>query len=144
MPTLVGFGLALVVVAALGRIVGLDRDRAFYPVVLIVIASYYVLFAVMAAGHGLLIELVMFALFAVAAILGFRISLWIVAAGLAMHGLFDFTRHWFLAGRGVPEWWPAFCLAFDLLAALGLAAILLLEKRGSASSKGPRMNGTSA
>ena len=27
--------------------VGLDRDRAFYPVVTIVIATYYVLFAVM-------------------------------------------------------------------------------------------------
>ncbi len=144
MPTLVGFGLALVVVAALGRTVGLDRDRAFYPVVLIVVAHYYVLFAVMAGGHGLFIELVLFALFAAAAVLGFRISLWIVAAGLAMHGLFDLTRHWFLAGNGVPEWWPAFCLAFDLLAAMGLATILLLEKRRSALSKGPRMNGTSA
>jgi len=138
MPTLVGLGLALVVVVALGQIVGLDRDRAFYPVVLIVVAHYYVLFAVMAGGHGLFIELVMFALFAAAAILGFRISLWIAAAGLAMHGLFDFTRHWFLAGHGVPEWWPGFCLAFDLLAAMGLAAILLLGKRESASAKGPR------
>lgn len=135
MPTLVGLGLALVVVAALGRIVGLDRDRAFYPVVLIVVASYYVLFAIMAGGHGLFLELVMFALFAAAAILGFRVSLWLVAAGLAAHGLFDFTRHWFLAGSGVPEWWPAFCGSFDLLAAVGLATVLLLEKPGSASSK---------
>ena len=29
---------------------GLDRDRAFYPVVTIVIASYYALFAVMGAS----------------------------------------------------------------------------------------------
>lgn len=144
MPTLVGLGLALVVVAALGRIVGLDRDRAFYPVVLIVVAHYYVLFALMAGGHGLFIELVVFALFAAAAILGFRISLWIVAAGLAVHGLFDLTRHWFLAGHGVPQWWPAFCLAFDLLAAAGLAGILLLERRGSGSSNAGRMTGTSA
>lgn len=133
MPTFVGFSLAVVVVGALGRIVGLDRDRAFYPVVLIVVASYYVLFTVMAGGQGLLIELVMFALFATAAIIGFRVSLWIAAAGLAMHGLFDFTRHWFLAGHGVPEWWPAFCATFDLFAGAGLAMILLLEKRRSAS-----------
>jgi len=144
MPTFVGIGLALVVVAALGRIVGLDRDRAFYPVVLIVVASYYVLFAVMAGGHGLIIELLVFALFAATALLGFRISLWIAAAGLAAHGLFDFTRHWFLEGNGVPEWWPAFCGAFDLLAAVGLATILLLEKRGSAWSAVPRVNGTGA
>lgn len=136
MPTFVGLGLALAVVAVLGRIVGFDRDRAFYPVVLIVVASYYVLFAVMAGGHGLSMELVLFALFAAAALLGFRFSLWIVAAGLAGHGLFDFTRHWFFAGSGVPEWWPAFCGSFDLLAGVGLATILLLEKRGSASSMG--------
>ena len=135
MPTLVGLGLALVVVAALGRLVGFDRDRAFYPVVLIVVASYYVLFAVMAGGHGLSTELVMFALFAGAALLGFRLSLWIVAAGLAAHGLFDFTRHWFLAGSGVPEWWPAFCGSFDVMAGVGLAVILLLEKRGSVPPK---------
>ncbi len=34
---------------------GLDRDRAFYPVVTIVIASYYALFAVMGdSTHDLL------------------------------------------------------------------------------------------
>ena len=32
-------------VAGLAAIVGLDREPAFYPTVLIVIASYYVLFA---------------------------------------------------------------------------------------------------
>ena len=36
---------------------GLDRDRAFYPVVTIVIASYYALFAVMGeSSHALLLE----------------------------------------------------------------------------------------
>ena len=36
---------------------GLDRDRAFYPVVTIVIASYYALFAVMGAStHALILE----------------------------------------------------------------------------------------
>jgi hypothetical protein len=125
MPAFIGFGLAIFV-AAFARITGFDRDRAFYPVVLIVVAHYYVLFAVMAAGDaGLSIELAAFALFAAIAILGFRTSLWIVAAGLALHGLFDFTRHLLLAGRGVPEWWPGFCLAFDLAAAVVLGAILL-------------------
>jgi hypothetical protein len=132
MPALVGIGLA-VTVAALARLVGFDRDRAFYPVVLTVIASYYVLFAVMAGEKaGLWIELVVFALFAAAAILGFRISLWIVVAGLAMHGVFDFARDPLLSGNGVPAWWPTFCLGYDLSAALALVAILLSGSRRSA------------
>ena len=134
MPTFVGIALALTV-AAFARLVGFDRDRAFYPFVLIIIASYYILFAVMVGDNaGLLTELVMFAFFAIAAIFGFRTSLWIVVAGLAMHGVFDFTRSQLLEGRGVPEWWPAFCLAYDLTAALGLAALLLIEKQKPRSS----------
>lgn len=140
MPTIVGFALALAV-AAFARIVGFDRDRAFYPVVLIVVASYYLLFAAMAGGAGLAAELAPFALFAAAAVVGFRTSLWIVAAGLVLHGLFDFTRNAFLAGRGVPQWWPAFCAAYDVAAGVALAAILLLERR-QASQRAERTGAT--
>ena len=53
MPYLAGIVLALTV-SGLANLVGLDRDRAFYPTVLVVIASYYVLFAVMGgSGHAL-------------------------------------------------------------------------------------------
>src|SRR3954470_5341909 len=45
MAYLVGAGLALVV-AAFAALTGLDRDRAFYATVLIVVAHYYDLFAV--------------------------------------------------------------------------------------------------
>lgn len=39
-----------------GTVVGLDRDRAFYPTVIVVIASY-ALFAVMGGStHALLVE----------------------------------------------------------------------------------------
>jgi len=133
MPALIGLGLAAAV-AAFARLVGFDRDRAFYPVVLTVIASYYVLFAVMAGDTAdLPIELAFFAAFAGAAVLGFRTSLWIVVAGLAMHGLFDFARGLPPAGGGVPGWWPGFCLGYDVAAAAGLAAILLLGGRKAAS-----------
>ena len=132
MPTFVGLAVALAV-AAFARIAGLDRDRAFYPVVLIVVAHYYVLFAVMAGGDGLFAELAIFALFVAIAILGFRISLWLAAAGLALHGLFDLTRHLLMSAHGVPEYWPAFCMAFDLAAPAVLAAILLFGKHASDS-----------
>ena len=46
MPYAIGIVLSLSVALFASR-VGFDRDRAFYPTVLIVIASYYVLFAAM-------------------------------------------------------------------------------------------------
>ena len=49
MPYVVGIVLSLGV-AVFARRVGFDRDRAFYPTVLIVIASYYVLFAAMSGS----------------------------------------------------------------------------------------------
>jgi hypothetical protein len=49
MPYVIGIVLS-VGVALLARSVGFDRDRAFYPTVMIVIASYYVLFAAMSGS----------------------------------------------------------------------------------------------
>ena len=46
MGYLIGLLLS-VAVAAFATVTGLDRERGFYPTVLIVIASYYVLFALM-------------------------------------------------------------------------------------------------
>jgi hypothetical protein len=68
----------------------LDRDRAFYPTVLIVIASYYALFAVMGGtARALAIEVTVIAGFLVVSGVGFRRSLWVVVAGLVAHGVFD-------------------------------------------------------
>ena len=72
--------------------VGLDRDRAFYPVVTIVIASYYALFAVMGAStHALVLESLVCAV---------------------------------ISNPGVPDWWPEFCLAYDVTAAVYLAWLI--------------------
>jgi len=103
----------------------LDRDRAFYPVVTIVIASYYALFAVMGAStHTLLLELLVGALFLAVAVSGFRWSLWAVVVALTGHGIFDLTHDTFMANAGVPVWWPQFCLTYDLTAAAYLAWLL--------------------
>lgn len=129
MTLIVGIILALAV-GLFGHAVGFDRDKAFYPVVLIVVASYYVLFAVMCGeAHELLVETAIFGLFAGVAVAGFRWSSWLVVGGLASHGLFDFARQSFLEGRGVPQWWPGFCLAYDLTAAAGLATLLVVRRR---------------
>jgi hypothetical protein len=104
---------------------GLDRDRAFYPVVTIVVASYYALFAVMGAStHALVLELLVCAVFLAAAVWGFRSSLWLIVAALAGHGILDLTHASLIDDPGVPAWWPPFCMAYDVTAAAYLAWLL--------------------
>src|SRR3954462_2020454 len=75
-------------VALFARWVGFDRDRAFYPTVLIVIASYYVLFAAMIGSREtLVLESALMTVFVVAAVAGFKKSPWIIVGALAAHGV---------------------------------------------------------
>ena len=108
---------------------GFDRDRAFYPTVMIVIALLYILFAAMGASLDVLLREGMFATaFIVAASVGFKRSLWWVAVALAAHGLFDFTHHAFVNNPGVPDWWPAFCATYDVTAAVYLAWLIQTDR----------------
>ena len=112
----------------MGTVVGLDRDRAFYPTVMIVIASLYVLFAVMGGStQALFIEGAVATVFLAVSLVGFRYSLWLVVAALAAHGILDVFHGQLIANPGVPVWWPAFCLAYDEVAA-GYLAFLLLRR----------------
>lgn len=115
MEYLVGVILTLAVVA-FAAVTGFDRERAFYPMVLIVIASYYALFAVMGAStRTLIIESIVGGVFALFAVLGFKWSYWILVAAFIGHGVFDIARHFFIENPGVPQWWPGFCLASDVV-----------------------------
>lgn len=121
MPLTIGVIAALAVGLFATRL-GLDRDRAFYPTVTIVVASYYVLFAVMGASTGVLLaEALGAAAFVVLSAVGFKRSLWWVVVALAAHGVFDLTHDAFVDNAGVPHWWPEWCLAFDVTAAAYLA-----------------------
>lgn len=135
----IGAGLALLV-GLYGTLVGLDRERAFYPTVLCVVASLYVLFAVMGGSHqALALESIGTVAFVGAATVGFRRSLWLVVAGLAAHGVFDFVRGYLdghlIANPGVPRWWPQFCGAYDVVAAAYLAALLSRARLRAAAER---------
>jgi len=124
LPYVVGLALSIGV-AVFARLVGFDRDRAFYPTVLIVVASYYVLFAAMIGSLQTVgLESAVMAVFVIAAVAGFKWSAWIVVAGLAGHGLQDAVHGHIVANAGVPAWWPAWCLAYDVGAAAALAWLL--------------------
>jgi hypothetical protein len=122
---LIGAILA-VLVSGTASLLRLDRDRAFYPTVLIVIASYYALFAVMGGtGRALAIEVTVITGFLVASGVGLRRSLWVVVAGLLAYGVFDAIHDQLITNPGVPVWWPQFCLTHDVVAAGYLASLLL-------------------
>jgi hypothetical protein len=125
MEYLIGLLLSLAVVG-LAALIGLDRDRSFYATLLIVIASYYVLFAVMGASQRTVwIEIAIAFGFSLFVILGFKRNPWFVVAALVGHGVFDFVHHLFIANPGVPSWWPGFCLAFDAVLGSFLALRLM-------------------
>jgi hypothetical protein len=129
MPYLIGIVLALTVSLS-ATLIRLDRDRAFYPTVLIVIASYYVLFAVMAGStRAIVVESLIMLGFMLVAAVGFRRNLWLVAAALAAHGVLDAFHGHVVANPGVPAWWPAFCLSYDIAAAAYLAWLLTRAPR---------------
>lgn len=132
MAYVVGVVLAAVL-CAFGTIVGLDRERGFYPTQMIVIALLYGLFAAMSGSTGvLMMESIGITLFIVAAVIGFRRNLWIVAVALAAHGVYDFLHPRLFDNPGAPLWWPAFCGAYDVVAGIYLA--LLLSRRRVAST----------
>ena len=121
----IGSILALAV-GGFGLSTGFDRGRAFYPTILIVVASYYILFAAMgASSRTLAAEIVVAGGFSLIAVIGFKRSLWWVAAATAGHGVFDLVHHWFIENPGVPPWWPGFCLSFDVMFGAFIAVRLL-------------------
>jgi hypothetical protein len=129
MEYVIGLILAAAVVC-LATVSGLARDRSFYPTVLIVIGSYYVLFAAMAASRRtLVVESVVGGIFLLFGVFGFKRNLWFVVAALIGHGMFDFVHHFFIDNPGVPHWWPGFCLAFDALLGVFLAVQLIRHPR---------------
>ena len=86
MEYLIGVGLSLLVYA-FARLVGFDRDRVFYPTMLLVVATYYILFAVMGGSMPALgLESPSAVAFLVLAVVGFKKNLWVIVAALAGHG----------------------------------------------------------
>jgi hypothetical protein len=131
MEYLIGVVLAAAVCVFIGILAGFDRERVFYPMMLIVVATYYILFAAMGRStSALTAESLAACLFLLVAVVGFKKNLWWVAAALAGHGVFDFFHHQLIQNPGVPEWWPGFCMSYDVFAGVFFAA--LLAKRSGA------------
>ena len=120
--------VGLVLGAAIGfgtSALGMHRDRALYPATLIVIAAYYDLFALMGGStEALLAEIATGLIFVGLAVAGFRSTLWLTAAGIAGHGIFDIFHGYVIHNAGVPHFWLGFCSTIDVVLGLYLAWML--------------------
>jgi len=114
-----------IAVGIFSTVVGLDRDRALYPAILVVIASYYGLYAVLGGSNtAIVLETLVGLLFVAVAAVGFRVDLWIVAAGTVGHGIFDIFHHLIIENPGLPTWWPMFCMSIDITLGVYMAWLL--------------------
>ncbi len=127
MEYIVGITLALLFCGAAAGL-GMDRERVFYPAVVIAVASYYLAFAVVDGRNGVMLsEVAIAAVFIAAAVAGFKHNPWIAVVALAGHGVMDGFHHLLVHNAGVPRSWPGFCGSFDVTAA-GLVALLMLAR----------------
>ena len=129
MEYLVGTALALFA-GAFASFIGLDRDRAFYPTVMIVIATLYVVFAVIDGSPRVLaVEIAIASVYVVVAVAGFKGNPWLIVAALAAHGVMDLFHQLLVRNAGVPRSWPGFCMAYDVIAALYLGLRIEASRR---------------
>jgi len=127
-PVLVGV-LSAVAIAALARSTGFDRDRSFYATVLVIIPSYYIVFAVMGGSRQALVwELAAAVAFSTVAILGALHLPLLVGVGIVAHGLFDLVHYMMIQDAGVPDWWPGFCGSLDVVLGLWVMGLSRSER----------------
>ena len=114
-PVVVGLLLA-VAVAALAKFTRFDEDHSFYSTILVIVASYYVLFAVLGGSSQALVwELIIALAFSTVAIAGALHAPTLVGVGIVGHGLFDLLHDAIIQDPGVPTWWPNFCASVDVV-----------------------------
>jgi hypothetical protein len=130
MEYIVGITLALLFCGAAAGL-RMDRERVFYPAVVMAVASYYLAFAAADGRTAVyLSEGAIAAVFLVAAVLGFQRNPWIAVVALGAHGVMDGFHHHLVHNAGVPPVWPGFCMSFDVTAAAVVALVMLARARG--------------
>jgi hypothetical protein len=130
MEYIVGITLALLFCGAAAWL-GMDRERVFYPAVVMAVASYYLAFAVVdGRSEVMLSEVAIAAVFIAGAVAGFKVNPWIAVVALGGHGVMDGFHHHLVHNTGVPQVWPGFCMSFDVTAAALVALVMLARTRG--------------
>ena len=131
MEIVIGIILGSVIILT-AKFTGFEKNRRFYPVILIVIALLYILFGIIDRRFEVIVfESLFAAMFIGIAVAGFKKNLLIAAFGIFLHGVFDVLHIFMIGNSGVPSFYPHFCLAVDFVLAiyLGLTQFTKSEKR---------------
>ena len=117
----VGLGRVAVGVTAFGNVL---RQRGTWAATMVAIASFYVVFAIQSGDPFEIVVHTGLAIgFALLAIIGARVSAWLIAAALLVHGVYDISVGAVLSNPA-PGWWGPFCLAIDVVLAVALGVML--------------------
>ena len=122
----IAVGLATI---ALARIV--RGQRWMYSIGLVVLPTLYILFALRAGETALIAKEALYGapfliggfLFAFA---GIRHSAAMVGVLWVLHGVYDVVHHRLFANPGVPDWYPVWCCAVDIVVG---AYVLWMSRR---------------
>ena len=107
----------------LARLWGAKRELRFYAISLIIAALIYVVFTARGATFSwLALEVAGLVLFTLLALLGLKVSAFILAFAWALHAAWDVLLHKLYDAAFVPDWYPLTCLSFDFLLAGYIAA----------------------
>ncbi len=130
-------GLLLAIIVALVAFVfQYDRDRSFYPTILIIVASYYVLFGLISGSiETTIIESLVALVFVGIAIYGSRTSRRLVAVGLILHAGLNLIHGDIFTNTGVPAWWYGFGMTFNAVLGLWVLVLDTITDRGKSAAE---------
>jgi hypothetical protein len=121
--------LSCIVLIVLARRMRPEHELRLYAVSLIIAALIYMGLAARGASlRWLVLELTGVLVFTLFAVLGLKMSAWILALGWALHAAWDAILHKLTEAAFVPQWYPLVCLSFDLF----LAGYIIVRARRNA------------
>ncbi len=122
--TAVGIGMVIYV-----RKMPEPERRAMLAQALVVATFVYVAFAMAAMEDAwLMVEIGGVLLFVGIAYLGYRHSLWWLAAGWFAHVLWDVALHVAVDVDFVPLWYPVACIGFDVIVGVSIGRTLVVAR----------------
>lgn len=98
--------------------IGFEKERSFYPLILIFIAVIYLLFATIDSRAGVIgVEAAVMIIFIFLAVSGFKKNCWWIVSGFAAHGIRDYFLNAAVYNTGILSWRPEFCLGYAVFIA---------------------------
>lgn len=125
-----GIGMAIFMIFSM-KAMKTENTVWAYPLTLLSLPLIYVVFAIVghdfyALGLEMLIGLPFLVITIVCCKQHLKNSAYIMAAGWMLHGVYDAFHPALFHNAGIPEWWPVFCGAVDVI--IGLYLLVLARR----------------